>query len=76
MTLQRESAPWRDDLMVASTSAPAARARAAREPAKKDAASAERKYLAALVVLALGLIVFSIAVHAPIDPGAAAFLGP
>jgi hypothetical protein len=76
MTMHRESAPWHDDLIVASTSVPKAMARAPREPAKKQADASGWTFVAVLVVLSAGLIVFSIAVHAPIDPGATAFLGP
>ena len=66
MSVHHDSAAWRAASIVPPTA----------DPAQTDRHPSARTFLAAIVALSVGLIVFSIAVRAPIDPGALPILGP
>ena len=76
MSVHQESAAWREASTVPSSDVSTMEARATSEPTRSDGYPSARTFLIAIVALSVGLIVFSIAVRAPIDPAALTFLGP
>ena len=76
MSVHQESAAWREASSAPSSDVFTVAASGTTGLTERDRYPSARTFLIAIVALSVGLIVFSIAVRAPIDPASLTFLGP